>query len=192
MAVEGKKIGSLTEATSLVDTDVFIVETAAPVTKKAKWITIYNAIKEKIKGFGFDGLETEDKTLPGAVNELNKLAKGTDKRVKELETAKSEPTGTGQGNDQGIYKDPSGILVIFGSAQSLNFADDSVSGVKKMEITFRESFKTTPVVVAGSSYRSGVPERTGVLDRKTTGCILGCSSAVDGLHVQWIAIGTWK
>lgn len=192
MAAEGKKIGSLTEATSLVDTDVFVMETAAPVTKKAKWITIYNAIKEKIKGFGFDGLETEDKTLPGAVNELNKLAKGTEKRVKELETAKSEPTGTGQGNDQGIYKDPSGILVIFGSAQSLSFIDDSDSGVKKMEITFREAFKTTPVVVAGSSYRSGVPERTGVLDRKTTGCILGCSSAADGLYVQWIAIGTWK
>ena len=192
MELEGKKIGALTEATSLADTDVFVMETAAPVTKKTKWITIYNTIKEKIKGFTFDGLKTEDKTLPGAVNELNVLAKGMDKRVKELETAESGPTGTGQGNDQGIYKDPSGILVIFGSAQSLNFADDSVSGVKKMEITFRESFKTTPVVVAGSSYRSGVPERTGVLDRETTGCILGCSSAVDGLHVQWIAIGTWK
>ena len=48
MALEGKKIGSLTEATSLVDTDVFVMETAAPVTKKAKWLTMCNAIKEKI------------------------------------------------------------------------------------------------------------------------------------------------
>lgn len=48
MAVEGKKIGSLTEATSLVDTDVFVMETAAPVTKKTKWLTMCNAIKEKI------------------------------------------------------------------------------------------------------------------------------------------------
>ena len=80
-------------------------------------------------------------------------------RVKELETAKSEPTGTGQNNDQGIYKDPSrNKLTSFGSAQSVNFTDDLSSGAKKMDITFREPFKTTPVVIAGSSYRSGIPE----------------------------------
>lgn len=192
MELEGKSIGSLTEATSLSDTDVFVMETAVPVTKKAKWLTMCNAMKEKINHFIFDDLNTEEKTIPGALNELNELAGGVDKRVKELETAKSEPTGTGQNNDQGIYKDPSGILIIFGSAQSVNFTDDLSSGAKKMDITFREPFKTTPVVIAGSSYRSGIPERTGVLDRQTTGCILGCSSAVTGLYVQWIAIGTWK
>lgn len=192
MSYEGIGMESLVEAVDIEDDDIFVVQTQEPITKKSKWITISNKMKEKINHFIFDDLNTEDKTLPGAVNELNKLAKRTDKRVEELETAKSEPTGTGQNNDQGIYKDPSGILIIFGSAQSVNFTDDLSSGVKKMDITFRESFKTTPVVIAGSSYRSGIPERTGVLDRQTTGCILACSSAVTGLYVQWIAIGTWK
>ena len=48
MELEGKKIVSLTEATSLSDTDVFVMESAVPVTKKAKWLTMCNAMKEKI------------------------------------------------------------------------------------------------------------------------------------------------
>ena len=47
MAVEGKKIGSLTEATSLVDTDVFVMETAAPVTKKRSGLRCVTRLKKK-------------------------------------------------------------------------------------------------------------------------------------------------
>lgn len=92
MGLEGKKIASLAEATSLADTDVFVMETATPVTKKTKWLTICNAIKAKIKEFVFDNLGTTNKTLPGAINEINEEVK----KIKKVYIEESGKSGIWQ------------------------------------------------------------------------------------------------
>ena len=61
MSYEGIGMESLVEAVDIEDDDLFVVQTPEPVTKKSKWITISNKMKEKINHFIFDDLNTEEK-----------------------------------------------------------------------------------------------------------------------------------
>ena len=67
-----KTVTELDEKTAPVDTDLFMAGDAGTATlKKFKWSNLLSAIKAKIAAWTFDTLTTTDKTLPGAVNELN-------------------------------------------------------------------------------------------------------------------------
>lgn len=72
-----KKVTDLTENTSVSDTDLMLVGNAG--TANLRRITFANVaakIKEKIASWAYDTLTTTNKTLPGAINELNtKIAK---------------------------------------------------------------------------------------------------------------------
>lgn len=67
-----KKVTDLTENTSVSDTDLMLVGNAG--TANLRRITFANVaakIKEKIASWAYDTLNTTNKTLPGAINELN-------------------------------------------------------------------------------------------------------------------------
>ena len=67
-----KKVTDLTENSAPTDEDLILVGNAGTaVLRKIKWSNILAAIKTKIASWAFDTLTTTDKTLPGAINELN-------------------------------------------------------------------------------------------------------------------------
>ena len=69
--VNGMKIANLPENTTMNDTDVMIVETAAPKTGKITFLNLCKAIVAKLASITTDKLETTAKTIVGAINELN-------------------------------------------------------------------------------------------------------------------------
>ena len=71
-----KKVTDLTENTAVSDEDLFLVGNAGTAAlRKVKWSSIFSKINELIKAkvleWTFENLRTTDKTLVGAVNELN-------------------------------------------------------------------------------------------------------------------------
>lgn len=71
-AIETKTVTDLAEKTSPADTDLFMAGDAGTATlKKVKWSSMLAAIKTKIASWTFQTLNTSDKTIPGALNELN-------------------------------------------------------------------------------------------------------------------------
>ena len=71
-AIETKTVTDLAEKTSPADTDLFMAGNAGTATlKKLKWSNMLAAIKTKIAEWTFQTLNTSDKTIPGALNELN-------------------------------------------------------------------------------------------------------------------------
>ena len=67
-----KTVVDLAEKTSPVDTDLFMAGDAGTASlKKFKWSSLLSAIKMKIASWTFETLSTSDKTIPGALNELN-------------------------------------------------------------------------------------------------------------------------
>ena len=71
-----KTVVELDEKTTPVDADLFMAGDAGTAAlKKFKWSNLLAAIKTKLAAWTFNTLTTNDKTLPGALNELNsKLA----------------------------------------------------------------------------------------------------------------------
>ena len=67
-----KTVVDLDEKTTPADTDLFMAGNAGTATlKKLKWSSMLAAIKTKIAEWTFQTLNTSDKTIPGALNELN-------------------------------------------------------------------------------------------------------------------------
>lgn len=67
-----KKITDLEENTTIDDTDILVAgDKGTNALKRFTVAKLFDAIKTKIAGWIFDTLTTTDKTLPGAVNELN-------------------------------------------------------------------------------------------------------------------------
>ncbi|MDD2958874.1 MAG: hypothetical protein PHR92_10170 [Lachnospiraceae bacterium] len=67
-----KKVTALTENTAPADTDLFMIGNSGTASlRKIKWSNLLTAIKTKIASWTFGNLGTTDKTLPGAINELN-------------------------------------------------------------------------------------------------------------------------
>lgn len=67
-----KKITDLEENTTVDDTDILMAgDKGTNALKRFTVAKLFDAIKTKIAGWAFDTLTTTDKTLPGAVNELN-------------------------------------------------------------------------------------------------------------------------
>ena len=70
-----KKITDLEENTTIDDTDILMAgDKGTNALKRFTVAKLFDAIKTKITGWAFDTLTTTDKTLPGAVNELNSNA----------------------------------------------------------------------------------------------------------------------
>ncbi len=71
-AIETKKVTDLEEKTTPEDDDLFMAGDAGESKlKKIKWSNLLEAVKAKIAEWDFETLSTEDKTVPGALNELN-------------------------------------------------------------------------------------------------------------------------
>lgn len=88
MAITGKKLTNLTEATSLADNDLMLLESSS-VSKKTKWSTVYNAIKSKLVSWLNSltfSVTTTSKTLPGAINELDKDVGAINSSLESLES----------------------------------------------------------------------------------------------------------
>lgn len=67
-----KTVVDLDEKTTPMDMDLFVIGNAGTATlKKLKWSSMLAAIKTKIAEWTFQTLNTSDKTIPGALNELN-------------------------------------------------------------------------------------------------------------------------
>ena len=68
---KAKQITSLTENTSMADTDIVPVGNAGTSTlRRIKWANILAAIKSKITSWTYN-FNTSSKTLEGAVNEMH-------------------------------------------------------------------------------------------------------------------------
>ncbi len=71
-AIETKKVIDLEEKTTPADADLFMAgDSGTASLKKFKWSSLIAAIKTKLAAWTFDTLTTTNKTLPGALNELN-------------------------------------------------------------------------------------------------------------------------
>lgn len=71
-----KKVTDLTENTAVSDEDLFLVGNAGTAAlRKVKWSNIFSKINELIKAkvleWTFENLGTTNKTIPGAIEELN-------------------------------------------------------------------------------------------------------------------------
>lgn len=67
------KFTDYTEKTEPVDTDLALIyDTPAKVNKKFTFGNLWKWIAKKIVSEGISQLETTNKTIPGAINELNK------------------------------------------------------------------------------------------------------------------------
>ena len=67
-----KTVVELDEKTAPVDADLFMAGDAGTAAlKKFKWSNLLAAIKTKLAAWTFSTLTTNNKTLPGAMNELN-------------------------------------------------------------------------------------------------------------------------
>ena len=108
-----KKVTDLTEKTEPSDTDLVMVgHEGAGDFRKITWKNISNSLKAKLQTWLFDGLITTDKTLVGAVNEVNN--KLTPKVYSYFgEILKSFSTGTTIGHGRlTVFIEPSGIVRI--------------------------------------------------------------------------------
>ena len=67
-----KKITELTAKTSADDSDIYVLGNAGSATmRRITFANLASAIKEKLKTLTVSTLNTSNKTLPGAINELN-------------------------------------------------------------------------------------------------------------------------
>lgn len=79
-----------TEKTEPVDTDLALIyDTPAKVNKKFTFGNLWKWIAKKIVSEGISQLETTNKTIPGAINELNSNLPGIEFLTRTI-TAKSE------------------------------------------------------------------------------------------------------
>lgn len=70
------KFTDYTEKTEPVDTDLALIyDTPAKVNKKFTFGNLWKWIAKKIVSEGISQLETTNKTIPGAINELNSKSK---------------------------------------------------------------------------------------------------------------------
>lgn len=84
------KFTDYTEKTEPVDTDLALIyDTPAKVNKKFTFGNLWKWIAKKIVSEGISQLETTNKTIPGAINELNSNLPGIEFLTRTI-TAKSE------------------------------------------------------------------------------------------------------
>lgn len=87
-----KKITELTAKTSADDSDIYVLGNAGSATmRRITFANLASAIKEKLKTLTVSTLNTSNKTLPGAINELNsnKVDKGTDVTLARISASAS-------------------------------------------------------------------------------------------------------
>lgn len=84
------KFTDYTEKTEPVDTDLALIyDTPAKVNKKFTFGNLWKWIAKKIVSEGISQLDTTNKTIPGAINELNSNLPGIEFLTRTI-TAKSE------------------------------------------------------------------------------------------------------
>lgn len=88
METPGKKFTDLVEIESPQDTDLTLIRNETGV-KKATLQKLSDYIKQKFVGWVFSDLTTKDKTIPGAIKELNSALAGW----KLIETATTGDNG---------------------------------------------------------------------------------------------------
>lgn len=73
-----KKITELAAKSASDDTDLYVVGNQGTATmRKISFATIAAAVRDKLTSLTFPSLNTSNKTLPGAVNELNSKSNGS-------------------------------------------------------------------------------------------------------------------
>lgn len=100
------KFTDYTEKTEPVDTDLALIyDTPAKVNKKFTFGNLWKWIAKKIVSEGISQLDTTNKTIPGAINELN--SKTPSKYVNSLENyMKNAPIGVNFCDCQGADDNP--------------------------------------------------------------------------------------
>lgn len=99
------KFTDYTEKTEPVDTDlVLIYDTQAKVNKKFTFGNLWKWIAKKIVSEGISQLDTTNKTIPGAINELNSKSIRT-KKITELFYFSVTATTGSQYGDFSFYFD---------------------------------------------------------------------------------------
>lgn len=81
------KFTDYTEKTEPVDTDLALIyDTPAKVNKKFTFGNLWKWIAKKIVSEGISQLETTNKTIPGAINELNSNLQAKTKNISQQES----------------------------------------------------------------------------------------------------------
>lgn len=133
-AIDIKEVPDLTEKTSPVDTDLFTVGNAGTAAlKKMKWINILSAIQTKFKSWTFT-LNTTDKTIPGALNELRESTESLNVRMEDAMERQNA-------QDAAIKK-----RIIVGST------DDCMIIVTNQTLSFAEGVATFNAKSIGTAY----------------------------------------
>lgn len=166
-----KTVVDLDEKTTPVDTDLFMAGDAGTATlKKFKWSSLLSEIKTKIASWTFQTLNTSDKTIPGALNELNNNMDDIDNL---------------------LHRENSGFFSLGDTGLKIAWGNVTVEEIKAGGYTagtgtFATKFKSTPMVLA--SIEGGVPQLTvSVYGRTTTGCTLWVSNPTNAVTTNRVA-----
>ena len=172
-----KTVVELDEKTSPVDADLFMAGDAGTAAlKKFKWSSLLAAIKTKLAAWTFDTLTTTNKTLPGALNELNSNLNDLDELLKQ--------------QNSGFFNiGDTGLKIAWGN---VTVDEIKAGGYTAGTGTFATEFDSTPMVFA--SVEGGVPQLTvTVFGRTKTGCTLWIANptnaAVTNRIASYLAIG---
>lgn len=153
--VNGMKIANLPGNTTMNDTDVMIVETAAPKTGKITFLNICNAIVAKLSSLTVSALETTDKTLVGAINELNST-------TQEL-TSTSQEYGSKQGTNCYVHYNQH-TVTLFLNISNVNITGGNTNNTLDFTLPKDVTIKNelyVPCVVLSSAW---VPATYGYLE----------------------------
>lgn len=165
-----KTVTELDEKTTPVDADLFVAgDAGSALLKKFKWSSLLSDIKTKIAEWVFDTLTTKDKTLPGALNELN--------------------SKMDQNNSGYFSLGDNGLKIVWGTIDFESVPSGSHSAITA---TFPVKFKAEPKVFA--SMEGGLAMIPIVFGKTTQDCTIWLynlkeNSATTNRHVSYLAIG---
>ena len=170
-AIETKKVTDLEEKTTPADADLFMAgDSGTASLKKFKWSSLIAAIKTKLAAWTFDTLTTTNKTLPGALNELNSNLNDLDQLLKQ--------------RNSGFFNiGDTGLKIAWGN---VTVDEIKAGGYTAGTGTFATEFSSTPMVFA--SIEGGVPQLTAsVFGRTKTGCTLWIANPTNAVVTNRIA-----
>lgn len=183
--IKMQKIEDLPEATELNDTDISILNTTTPQTKKFKISTLVDYIKGKFESWSFI-LKTSAQTIPAAIDELKNDVDEIDTDLISGFTPLSSAT-------RGQLKLPNGYMSVWGVVPlSALTTSPNYGGLYTTTIDLNSyGFLGNSMSTAVPRY-PGHPKISHTWDDASKMLTLVSDVNVSGGFVNWMVIGAWK
>ena len=97
-----------------------------------------------------------------------------------------------QGNNQLIYKDDNGFMIISGWYHTYGVQYDATNALYNWTVAFETPFVTSDYVICATPrYIAGLPNVV-IVKTTATSVTIGCDTSVNGIWINWVAMGRWK